>query len=483
VAVFLVILGTCACAVPLAPGYRIMKESREVKFVLGTTPEVQFTGRYTFENSGTTDLEFIDIGFPEQKAYGRNNLRIEVDGQVEKLTSLREESSVQDIFRMPFDHPWIRGEMHRLVVKYSFTSPEDSGERIAVGEDNFHLGPRGWSPQWLPPKHFLSPYPSPPPRIDYTVHVPADFRVLGGGKKKGRKQSGGEADYGFELRPGDLPPFIIAGRYVVTASESESKSDTAIFWTRQPLKENPQAAMQRIDSAWNVLVKDFGPLGKNVPAPHIVEATELRGHVAGDPGPSAAGFPGGVLVNAELLAFGIGSDRFLEPVTHALAHNWFGNQVFFSRYSALGLGEGLPEYATLVVEESQNGQSRRQGRIREYLREYDDARKNTEESPLGVTSLSDPPGQRRIALAKAALFFTALEDSCGEGPMRDGLRSMVRLLRGQEATYGTLRSALEQASNKNLAEPFRVWLNEKDVPASFRSRYQGETNSTRASSP
>jgi hypothetical protein len=313
--------------------------------------------------------------------------------------------------------------------------------------------------------------------------VPSDFLVLADGKPYGRKRSGAEAEFSFELRTGDLTPFIVAGRYVASASEAKAK--TAMFWTRQPLKEDPQGAIERTTSAWNVLERDFGPLDKNIHAPHIVESTELREHVSGEPGPSAAAFPGGAIVNSQLLSLGLSSDRFLEPVTHALAHSWFGNQVFFSRYSALGLGEGLPEYATLVVDESQKGEVGRQHRILEYLREYDDARKGgAEESPLGVTTLSDAPEQRRIALAKAALFFAALEDTCGEGPMRDGLKRMVKLLRGQEVTYGTLRSALEQSSGKNLADPFRVWLNEKGIPAGFRSRYQGEANAgPRTSSP
>jgi len=88
-----------------------------------------------------------------------------------------------------------------------------------------------------------------------------------------------------------------------------------------------------------------------------------------------------------------------------------------------------------------------------------------------VTMLTDSLEQRNIALAKAPLFFVALEDACGEEPMRSGLRQMVTLLRGQETSYDALRSALEQSSGKNLARLFRVWLNDKGIPADFRARY------------
>jgi aminopeptidase N len=59
--------------------------------------------------------------------------------------------------------------------------------------------------------------------------------------------------------------------------------------------------------------------------------------------------------------------------------------------------------------------------------------------------------------------------------MRSGLKQMVTLLRGQETSYDALRSALEQSGGKNLAELFRVWLNDRDIPADFRARYGGQT--------
>ena len=158
--------------------------------------------------------------------------------------------------------------------------------------------------------------------------------------------------------------------------------------------------------------------------------------------------------------------------THALAHNWFGDEVFFAADAAVGMGEGLPEYAAIVIDEAEKGPSGRRERVIQYLREYDEASKTAKETPLGVTMLTDPFAQRRIALAKAPLFFVALEDSCGAEPMRSGLMQMVTLLRGQETSYDALRSALEQSCGKNLAEPFRVWLNDKGIPPDFRARYQ-----------
>jgi hypothetical protein len=308
--------------------------------------------------------------------------------------------------------------------------------------------------------------------VSYTVRVPPDFLVLARGASAGRKQEGTETIHRYKLRQEDLAPFIVAGKYV--ASSPERKAQDVIFWTFQPLKEDPSAAIKALTGAWNILEKDFGPLDKNIHAPHIVESTRLRDHLTGDPGPAAVAFPGGALVDSQALALGTGSEDFLERVTHALAHNWFGDEVFFAPDAALGMGEGLPEYATIVVEESQRGEAGRRQRIVRYLHEYDKARSGANESPLGVTMLTDSLDQRNISLAKAPLFFVAIEDACGEEPMRSGLKRMVTLLRGQETSYDALRSALEQSSSKNLAELFRVWLNDKGIPADFRARYGGQ---------
>jgi hypothetical protein len=180
-------------------------------------------------------------------------------------------------------------------------------------------------------------------------------------------------------------------------------------------------------------------------------------------------------VNPAALALGTGSDQFLEIVTHALAHEWFGDTMYVSPAAAVGMGEGLPEYATIVLDEARNGADARRKRVAEYLRRYDEATKDATEAPLGATMIDDSLGSRRIALAKAPLFFVALEDACGEGPMRSGLAHLLAVQRGREAGYADLRASLEESSNRDLAAMFRLWLNEKGIPEDFRQRYQGTT--------
>jgi hypothetical protein len=468
--------------VPLAPGYQILKESREVRFSAGPPPELRIRTSYTLQNTGLSDLAFIDVIFPNEKIYGRTGLHVEWNGREvtpEKLpTELQQE--YPDTLRLPCDPPWARKEQRSLQIDYSFVAPADHGERITLGASNFHLGSRGWIPLPQPPNRVLAPYPARPPKTFYTVRVPDNFLVLAGGTPAGRKKTGGETEYRFELRKNDLPAYIVAGNYVDSSSKRRSADKTDVsFWTLQPLQGDPAAAAERIAAAWSALRKDFGPLDKNIPGPHIVESLELRAHSGEENQNAAASFPGGALLNSSALALGFQSDELTQVINESLAHSWFGVEMYPAPDAAVGIGEGLPNYATIVVDESSGGEPARRRRIRQFLDAYETGVQeyagtpNSEQS-IVTTMLYDPFPRRHIAAAKAALFFIALEDAYGEAPVRSGLAQVVALLRGQEVGFNDLRAALEQTTGKNLAEPFRVWLFNTGIPQEFRNRYTAE---------
>jgi hypothetical protein len=443
-----------------------------VKFVAGQIPELQIRANFSLENTGNGELTFIDAVFPNEKAFGRKNLRVQVNSHDAALSKLPEEyqHDSPDALRIALDPPWRQKEKRELMIDYSLSSPEDPGSRITLGNSSFHLAFREWFPVLQPPKHILAPFPQRPDKTILSIRVPEHSLVLSRGSPAGHKQEAGEMEYRFLLRKNDLAPYIVAGRY--TESSTDHSANSAVFWTLQPLTGDFAPAAARIADLWNTLQNEFGPLDKNLRFPHIVESPELRSQFPGEEGPAATSFPGGALVNAQALALGTGSDAFLELVAHALARNWFGEEIYPNEYAALGMGLGLPDYATIVIDEARNGDAARRQRILKFLRAYDEACKQAAESPLGVTKLTDPSPLRRIARAKAPLFYVALEDSYGEAAVRTGLKNLVSLLRGKEVGYDDLRSALEQSTGKNLAEPFRVWLYGKGIPKDFRTRYE-----------
>ncbi len=478
-AFFGLVLMLCAsnCAVPLAPGYQILKESREVRFVPGPAPELQISSTYALLNSGTTSLSFIDVVFPDEKLYGRKNLRVELDGHEITPAKLPEEYQHEspEALRIALDPPWEQKQTRNLTIEYSFSSPADLGSRITLGADNFHLGHRGWIPLPQRPDRVLAPYPARPPKMFYTVRVPENFRVLARGKLAGPKKDGNEIVYRFDLRASDLSPYIVAGRYVDSSPGRQPSSVS--FWTLQPLKDDPAAAAQRIGAAWTTLQTDFGPLAKNMVQPHVVESPELRAHGDDEDAAAVASFPGGALVSPSALALGLQNDELILKITHALAHSWFGDQMYPAANAEVGLGEGLPDYATVVADEAQGGEPARRKRIVELLHHYDEAVQQAAathdlEKTIIDTTPYDPVVQRRITRAKTALFFVALEDAYGPTLVRRALTQVITLLGGKDVGYDDIRSAMEQSTGKNLAEPFRTWLYSKGLPQDFRDRYE-----------
>jgi hypothetical protein len=472
-AVVAILISSAACTVPLAPGYAISKESREIRFVSGAAPALKIRGQFTLVNSGTSKLNFIDVVVPVEKTFGMNDLHVEVNGHEVSAVPLPTELQYDHphTLRIPLESAWEQKQKRELLIEYALRSPDDSGSQITLSPKTFSLGFSGWFAVLQPPDHALSPFPKRPDKTLITIRTPANFLVLSRGTKAGAKKLGDETETRYIVRAKDLSPFAVGGQYV-EASSSRGRNGSVAFWTLEPVKGDTATSAQRIESAWNVMQNDFGPLDRNISGPHVAESPELHNHLTGEAGPAAAAFPGGALVSSAALALGINNEEFLDRVTHAIAHDWFGQQIYPAPFAAMGLGEGLPEYATIVIDEASKGEAGRRQRIVEYLRAYDEASKKAVEISLGTAKLTDPPEQRAISLAKAPLFFIALEDQCGEVPVRAALKRIVTLLRGQEVGYNEIRSAIEQESGKDLAEFFRRWLYELGIPKDFLAKYQ-----------
>ena len=191
-------------------------------------------------------------------------------------------------------------------------------------------------------------------------------------------------------------------------------------------------------------------------------------------GPAAVAFPGGVIVNPAALRSGTGSDQFLEIVAHALAHEWFGDAMYIAPDAAVGMGEGLPEYATIVIDEARNGADARRKRVTEYLRRYDEASKRRDGDSAGRNH------DRRCRSVRAASLSPRLRFSSWRWKTRAakrrcaaGWRTACRCSAGARRATPTCGSALEESSNRDLAGMFRLWLNGKGIPEDFRQRYQG----------
>ena len=92
-----------------------------------------------------------------------------------------------------------------------------------------------------------------------------DFFVLARGIPKGEKKISDEIGVPVPARRGDHGD-VRGRRKILPFGPRQDKSASTVFWTIQPLKDDPSPAAQQIAAAWNALEKDFGPLDKNIAA-------------------------------------------------------------------------------------------------------------------------------------------------------------------------------------------------------------------------
>jgi aminopeptidase N len=79
--------------------------------------------------------------------------------------------------------------------------------------------------------------------------------------------------------------------------------------------------------------------------------------------------------------------------------------------------------------------------------------------------------QVRAQSYKGALFLVELQDIVGKDPFYRALRRVLAAMAGQEIGSEVLRSALEEASGRNLAPVFHAWFDRPGLPEEFRERY------------
>jgi peptidase M1-like protein len=336
---------------------------------------------------------------------------------------------------------------------------------------SFHLQPQGWFPDLQTPKKLFAYDVERPDPTPVNIIVPPDFLVISIGASAGARKQGGDIEHRFFLHELNLDPFIVAGRY--HQHEVNAPEGDVIFWTLAPTSTPAsQAAGTRLAATMKVYATAFGPVSKK-PAPvHIVETpSRLYARSATGEGPAGWPFLNGVLLNRQAFAAGVSSEVFLEVAEHELAHTWLGEQVRLRPEAEIGLGEGFAEYAPIVAAEARDGAAARTDAVRRRLKLYDDARVAGVEKPLSAIRAGDPWEQRKISYTKGSLLFIALEDECGTAGARRGIAHLVSALRGESAGFEDLRSAVELETGRNLAEFFRIWLNDTGIPDSFRERY------------
>ncbi|HKW87656.1 MAG TPA: hypothetical protein VJN21_02760 [Candidatus Acidoferrales bacterium] len=473
-----------SCAVPLAPGYKIEKQSITVRFVPGAPPHLAVRAEYRLANVGNSSLDSIEVGLPGGKAFGRQNLQVTIDNRKvtpeiargadadEGESSASEEWPV--VWRIPFSPAWHRKQKRTLIFDYDLTAAAEPRGRMYVSSSMFYLNDSGWFPDPLAPKSLFAKDLVRPSPFDLEIIVPPGFLAAGSGEPRGVKKSSAEAEYRFRLRKDGFDPFVIAGQYV--ERRIATADGTVAIWTLNPMPTpQAQSTATQISAAAKFYSQTFGPLPRSMNAIYDIEYP--GDDTMGDMNQSGP---------ANLLLPGVVYDWFYTPNKSSapsfdkayatlfgpaqLSSTWF-DHLIRPRPEAWKLSEALVGYASDQQDERTSAHSSRIDTIISNLSDYDGERANIAERPIASLAPNDPEVELQIGGDKLTLFFYALEDKCGRDNLNRALAHMVSALRFQQYGYDDFRSAVEQECHQDLGPFFRSWLNEKGIPADFRARY------------
>jgi hypothetical protein len=456
---------------PLGPGFRFINRQTEIRAVAdaprGAGLHVRVVDR--FDNAGDRSLRSMEVRLPEGPAFGTQNLRVTVEGR--EISPQRVTDADRRLMSAPFDPVWEQHQRREIISEWDLM-PEPAGRRtVAASADAFYLADETALPLWQAPSGVFARGGPDPMDSDLTVVAPPDFRVLAPGKPLKPGAVGNLVAHRFKIRPNeDFHTYVVAGRYL-EQNILKLRGEVS-FWTLEPLDaQQAQTAAARLATSMQAYTNFFGPASKGKAAVHVVEAPGDLPAEFGEPGDAGSGsFPDGVLLDRRALMQGVADESILELAEYELARTWFGWRVRPASEDQILMGRGVGLYGLILAAEGR-GPDERHRMVAFLLERYDESRRVAADRRL----LESPGGYSRAERIstgyRAALFFVALEDMCGRDNLRAAFQRIVRVRGGDEVAHEELRAAVEAASQRDLAEMFRTWLNHSGIPDEFHARY------------
>ena len=459
---------------PLGPGYRFADRQAEV-LVSGAAPgRIHFHVADELLNSGDRPLSSVEFRLPEGPAFGAQNLRVVIEGA--EVSPERNSTIDSRTMRAPFNPAWPQNEKRSVVTEWDLVPEASARGTIVASPDGFFIADETALPLWQTPNGIFATGGTKPNKELLTVISPREFSVLAPGKPFKRIPQGNFISQGFLIDPGsDFIPYVVAGRY--QEKVVQSRQGAVQFWTFQPVDAAAaQIAADRLASSMQALSDFYGPPSKGKPEVRIVESPAELPSELGAPGdPGGASFPDGALLDAQAFQQGVAEDAVLQLAEYELARTWFGWRVRPRQEAQILMGRGLGLYGLVIAAEGR-GKDQRQRTVASLIDRFDAARAGSPDRRLMEPPAGYSRAERISTGYRGALFFAALEDACGHDNLRSALRSVLRTRAASDTGYEELRSALEFASGKDLADMFRVWLIQPGVPEDFRARYRNSSS-------
>jgi len=460
------------CAVALGPGYTIQKQNVELHFVPSPEPHLSVHGTYELINSGNQPLQSIQVRVPSAEAFRRSAFVARWKGQnIEaKTIAAATQTDRGDTIELGFNEPWAVKQKRTLTLNYDLLTGVHLGGYLAVSENTFFAFPDSWSPELLPPKHFLGTGGVPPKKWILSVQVPFGCLVHASGTPGKQKAIGNERLYSF-LQQSDLAPFAAGGNYV--EKEISANGQKVLFWTLKPV--DAEAAKLTADAVASRVHYYDAEYGTPTRGDHSIRLLEC---IIPTKDFGCGALPETIFVHQAWIARGLNDQQFLDDVKFELGYTWFGGEsrVRFDE-SPLPMDAVAP-YAGWEAQANELGSNARASRIQNLIADFDKHSANCKEKVILPLTAGEHGCSYSPAWTKSALFFFALEDKVGRGPFHKALKSMIQDRRGRDFALEDLISAMESETHEPQGKFVREWLKHSGIPDEFRARYSRVASSS-----
>jgi hypothetical protein len=506
--------------VPLGPGFQHpdrLTAIREISQQPGNLEqEIHLHIVDELQNTGNKDLAHLDISIPPEISSAMSNSSIRIGGREGAAAHIA--AGPDAAARIQFAEPWKPNQTRTIDFDYEMQPSAATRGRVAADSDTFYICDPDAFPAWLPPSGVFVKADLQARSTMLEISVPPGFRVIAPGVEQGGEQrpkrrvaqgvtqrstaNGSGTIRRFRVSQTDSI-YAVAGRYQERVVPTQSGQ--VLFWTLGPVDvQSAQSAATRLAATAEFFSNTFGRASavpsarrhrSSAPLLRVAETSAMLApadvaEMEQDQNLSGISFPGGVLLRSQAIARGVAGEPVLRLAEYELARTWFGWQVRALPSARALFGSGMPILAVEMAAEARSGNGVRREEIGRILAAYDRLRSRTPSTSAPVNQVDraaaakitngqaaatlqppDHPADNTESAYKSALFLASLQDLIGAKEFAGAIRRILEALPGQAIGYDELRSALETAGGRNLAETFRVWRSRGDIPAEFRARY------------